>query len=181
MDYKFIDYYTRVQKAFSKEYNFDKLKEGDLAPSFTIKRTTVENELSENYFKRKILLIEFWGLYCVPCLKVNPKIEEIRDKYKNDVQVIAVNNNGQKEYNQLFSYINKNKLQNWLHVFTNNEIQLKSDLIFKGDFSNYEGLTVPRTILIDKSGKVVYKKNGYSNDGLNELEYLIERLVKDKL
>ncbi|MEQ1797003.1 MAG: DUF4369 domain-containing protein, partial [Lacibacter sp.] len=78
LDYKYVDYVTRVRKAFSKEYAFDKLEVGQDAPRFTINKNLETSEFSGNNFKDKLFLIEFWGLYCVPCVKANPKLEEIR-------------------------------------------------------------------------------------------------------
>lgn len=180
LDYKFVDYVARVRKAFSKEYAFDKLKVGQEAPRFTINKNFETSEFSGNNFKDKLFLIEFWGLYCVPCLKANPKLEEIRKKFgKDNLTIIAVNNNNKKEAPLLISYINKNKLGEWVHVFTSNDVQRIDSLIFKGDFTNYEGLAVPRTVLIDKAGKIRYKNYGYSTEEFQKLEELIEKVLQE--
>ncbi|MEQ1796950.1 MAG: hypothetical protein ABL872_03300, partial [Lacibacter sp.] len=90
-----------------------------------------------------------------------------------------VNNNNIKEVPLLISYINKNKLGEWVHVFTSNDVQRIDSLIFKGDFANYEGLAVPRTVLIDKTGKIRYKNYGYSAEELQKLEEIIEKLLQE--
>jgi thiol-disulfide isomerase/thioredoxin len=180
IDYKFIDYVVRIRKALSKEYAFDKLKLGDEAPSFTINKGSVNNQFSNDDFRDKLLLIEFWGIYCIPCLKENLVLEELRIKFgKDKMAIIAVNNNNNKEIPILATYIKKNKLSEWIHVFTNDDIENNDGLVLKGNFDLYEALSVPRTILVDKKGKIRYKYNGYSENEIRKLEDLIKQLLKE--
>jgi hypothetical protein len=60
-----------------------------------------------------------------------------------------------------------------------NEVKSISNLIYKGDFNNYAGLGVPRTVVIDKNGKIAYKNYGYSIEEMQKLKLLIDKLVNE--
>jgi thiol-disulfide isomerase/thioredoxin len=178
--YRFIENYSRIRKALSAEYPFDKLKMNEKAPSFFISNTLTNNSMTVDDFKGEVIIFEFWGLSCFPCLKANPLLEAIRKQHGNDkLKIIAINDNQVREIPALVSYINKNKLSEWIHVFMDNEVKSISNLIYKGDFNNYAGLGVPRTVVIDKNGKIAYKNYGYSIEEMQKLKLLIDKLVNE--
>ncbi len=175
LDYVFLDYYLRYRKATSAEYPFDKLVIGGVAPVFSINKDNDSQTLLN--FKGKAVVLEFWGLDCLPCLRQNPLLEEIRKKYDKDKLVmIGINGSQESERRELISYIQKNKLSEWIHVSMSDEVREKNSLVFKGDFSNYSGLGVPRTVLIDKSGVIIYKNYGYSLEEIKKLKTEIDKL-----
>jgi thiol-disulfide isomerase/thioredoxin len=181
LDYKFLEYSARIRKAFNQEYPFDKLKLNEKAPLFRIYNSLTNDSLVTDQLKGKVVILEFWGVNCFPCLKSNPYLETIRKQYSiNELEVIGINNNEVRDIPNLISYINKNKLSGWIHVFLNEQVKEKNSIIFKGDFSNYVGLEMPRTILIDKSGRVVYKNYGYSPEEMQNLKLLINKAVNER-
>ena len=181
LDYKFLEYSARIRKAFNQEYPFDKLNLNEKAPLFTIYNSLTNDSLVTDQLKGKVVILEFWGVNCFPCLKSNPYLETIRKQYPiNELQIIGINNNEVTDVPNLISYINKNRLSDWIHVFLNDQIKEKNSIIFKGDFSNYVGLEMPRTILIDKSGRVIYKNYGYSPEEMQSLKLLINKAVHER-
>jgi thiol-disulfide isomerase/thioredoxin len=182
LDYSFLAYNSRYRKAIAAEYPFDKVKINEIAPHFLIYNTVTNDSISVDDLKGKVLLLEFWGLYCYPCLKANPTLEDIRKQFgKEKLEIIAINNNEEQEVPALVKYINKNRLLEWIHVSTNANVKQVNSLMLKGDFSNYSGLGVPRTILIDKNGRVVLKNYGYSIEEMDNLRSMINKLVNEKL
>jgi thiol-disulfide isomerase/thioredoxin len=80
----------------------NRLIKGDKVPdvSFTIsnyKSTTVK--ISD--FKGKLLILDFWGVYCVPCVASIPKMEALQKKFGDKIQIILVTKNTIKEVKQL--------------------------------------------------------------------------------
>jgi hypothetical protein len=53
----------------------------------------------------------------------------------------------------------------------------KQGMFRGGDFSNYTGLGVPRTIVIDGKGTIIYKNIGYSEEDIKILMTVIEKAV----
>jgi len=43
-------------------------------------------------FKGKLLILDFWATWCAPCIASFPKMKMLQEKYRNDLQVILVNN-----------------------------------------------------------------------------------------
>lgn len=101
-------------------------------------------------------------------------------KYTNKgLKTIAINSTAIHELPHLQAYINKNHLSNWIHVSINKGYKNSDVLIAKGFFENYEGLGVPRTVVIDKNGKLIYKTFGYTSEEMKILESVIERAVNE--
>lgn len=175
LDNRFLAYNARVRKAMADEYPFDKLRMNEKAPSFKIYNISTNDSLMVDDFKGKVVILEFWGLYCVPCLKGNPYFEELLKKHGgNSLKIVGININKEREVPELVSYIKKNKFSKWIHVSVDAGVKQQDNLILKGDFSNYVGLGVPRTIVIDKYGNVVYKNYGYSEGDRQKLESIID-------
>ena len=181
MDLSFLAYNTRYRNAIAATYPFDNLKINEKAPSFLFYNTFTKDSMKLSDFNQKIIVLEFWGLFCFPCLKFNPHLEELRKKYGNEnLKIIAINDNQKKELPELTTYLNKNKFLDWTHVFTNESVDQPNELINKGEFSNYVGLGVPRTIVIDKKGIVIYKKYGYTEEDLPTFNSLVEKAMSEK-
>src|SRR5450631_3748185 len=50
-------------------------------------------KLTLGQFKGKVLLVDFWATWCIPCLRSFPFYQSLQDKYgKDGLVVIAVNN-----------------------------------------------------------------------------------------
>lgn len=175
--YSFISYYSGYKKAIGEEYPFDRIQVAERAPTFTLYRK-VTDSISLDSFKGTVVLLEFWELSCLPCLQANPLIEEIRKQYSGEeLKVIAVNSASQKDLSKLNTYINKNRLDNWMHVSTNEALKEPSPSMLAGQFVNYHGLGVPRTVLIDKMGNVVYKRFGFAPEDIQGLKTAIAKAI----
>ncbi len=41
--------------------------------------------------KDKLVLVDFWAVWCAPCQFLNPVIEELHNEFKDDLKVVKVN------------------------------------------------------------------------------------------
>ena len=181
LDNNFLAYYARYRKAISAEYPFDKLSLNEKAPAFIIQNDLSNEQSGPENYKGKIVIIEFWGLYCYPCLLANPHLEKIRKKNnEKDIVIIAVNSNFKEDIPKLKTYIIKNKLTEWIHVNIDPLVSQSDNQMLKGDFSNYVGLGVPRTVVIDKEGNIVYKNIGYTTQDIDRLQSIFEKIISGK-
>lgn len=112
------------------------------APAFAL--TSFDGEIvKSDDFKGKVVLLDFWEVWCGPCLISMPKIENIYQKYKKrGFQVYGIVN----DLKQLSSA--KSLVKNRGITFP----MLTGSSKFKKDYKFDAG--VPMYILIDKSGKV---------------------------
>lgn len=174
LGYGFIEYYSRYKKAIGQEYAFNKIVPGQPTPDFSIYTRFSDTTLSLKNFKGSIVLLEFWGLYCLPCLKLNPIIESIRKEHSGKIKIIAISSGSSAEISEIESYISRNKLSNWYHISDDlKKIPVLKYSTWSGNFDGYQALEVPRTIVIDENGKVIYKSSGFSLEQADHLKKAI--------
>ena len=178
LDFGFLDFYSKYKKAIGEEYPFDKIRINETAPVFSVYNES--DTINLNTFKDRVLLLEFWELTCLPCLQANPQLENIRKKNSQKFKIIGITTTSLKEMPKMISYINKNNIPDWIHVSLNVKDLEENDKVFGGQFDNYKSLGVPKSVLIDKSGKVIYKNFGYSSEEIQKLELLINKAVAEE-
>jgi thiol-disulfide isomerase/thioredoxin len=100
------------------------------------------HKLSENL--GKVVLIDVWATWCVPCLQEQPALEKLeKDFAGKDVVFISLSIDTDKAKWQ--KMVEEKKLSG-LHLFSNNQGVIVKD---------YEVTEIPRFILFDKNGKTV--------------------------
>ena len=80
--------------------------EGKPAPAFTLKNLKGEN-VSLSDFKGKVVVLDFWATYCMPCRLALPFVDKVAKQRANDAAVLAIDTNedaptaetGKKEMN----------------------------------------------------------------------------------
>lgn len=110
--------------------------------------------------KGKVILIDFWGSWCVPCRQSHPALKALYAKYKSKgFEIIGISNewgSGESIPVQTAKWKKAVKEDgiNWLHILYNPEIR---DLVKEFDINAY-----PTKFLIDQNGKFIMKFPGNS-------------------
>jgi thiol-disulfide isomerase/thioredoxin len=87
-------------------------------------------------FEGKIIILNFWGTYCGPCIEEFPDLKKIESDYSNKVWVIALSDENKE---RIMKFVQKIKSPTIVGSFTSEKwIELES---FR-----------PLTIIIDKNG-----------------------------
>ncbi len=116
------------------------------APDFDLRDRTGKS-VSLKRLKGKAVLLDFWATWCAPCRATMPEVENLHRKYRSQgLEVIGINIEGKSP--DVLAYLNDNR-----YSFT--------ILFDSGDWNSvvakqYNVSTIPRTILIDKQGNIVY-------------------------
>lgn len=137
------------------------LKPGIKAPEITLEgiynRESGEIPTLES-LRGKVVILDFWAIWCSPCVASFPKYKEIYKKYQDKgVHFIAITDDP------------KTKLENFLNkVDVNFWIGRDDD---KQDFKNYKVKGRPQTYIINTEGTVVYQ-------GYEVTEELIDEVLK---
>jgi len=118
------------------------LRSGQPAPQFTLKDID-GNMVSLESLKGKVLYIDFWATWCIPCVAENQAAKKIKPYYQDkDV---------------MFIYITRdNNEAAWKKDVT--EQQIEGLHLFGGGtavFDQYQADGIPKYVLIDKEGKIV--------------------------
>lgn len=130
-----------------------------------INAATIDRKVFEfKDYKGKYVLLDFWGTWCNPCIKLIPQIKDLNEKFKRQnfaLISVAYDNNIEK----VKQFI-ENKQMNWIQLIqTDNE----NDIIRKLKISQY-----PTMILIDPDGKIISR-----GKEIGEIDKLLtEKLIK---
>ncbi len=91
---------------FSNLYgNSQELMPGDTIPGLTIKNLLYKDDDSIRIsdLRGKLILLDFWATYCIPCVRNMKKLDSLQKQFENDLKVIAVTHEDRKKVMDLFS------------------------------------------------------------------------------
>ena len=116
---------------------------GSVAPDFTLNDINGK-PLALSSLRGKWVVLDFWGSWCVWCIKGMPQMKEYYAKYQDKLEILGVDCNDTVE--KWKAAVAKHELP-WLHVYWDKE---------KGDnpLELYHVDSFPTKIIIDPEGKV---------------------------
>lgn len=103
-----------------------------------------KDELSLSDLEDKYILFDFWATWCLPCVNSIPKIEELKRKYSNELAILPVTYQSEKEIGSFIKNLKDLKGINWTTI--------TSDTLL-GKLFIYS--TLPHYVWIDKKKTVV--------------------------
>ena len=114
------------------------------------------------------VLVSFWALWCGPCLKELPHLQELAADTRGRLRVLAVNVDSPRSVHKVPSFV-KAKGYDMLTVLldTSGDVQRKMQT----------GGTMPFLALYDAGGREVYRHTGYREGDELELREQVERLL----
>jgi peroxiredoxin len=117
------------------------------------------------------VLLDFWALWCVPCLKELPKIQEIRTRYKNrGLTVIAVNGDSPSDQSKVKPFVKQKRFDFVVVIDEDKDI-----------WNGFKLVTMPTTILLDRQGNVICSHTGYKpGDEAELIKHLEALFVENK-
>jgi peroxiredoxin len=119
------------------------------APRWKLPSLTGGNKQLSDY-KGKVLLLNFWATWCAPCKQEIPWFAEFYDKYKADgLEVVGISVD-EKGWKVIKPYV-ENKANGINYTILHDEVDLTV---------MYKLQVMPKTVLIDRDGKVAAIHNG---------------------
>ena len=137
----------------------------DKAPNFSLQGDDSTIELSS--FKGKVVYLDFWASWCVPCRQSFPFMNDMHEKYSEEgLKVIAINLDTEREKAKRFIKI------------------IPADFTIAYDAEGkvpelYKLSVVPSFYLINGDGEIVYKHAGFRSSQSEKLEYKIRQVLSE--
>lgn len=156
-----INSYSQEKKEVPDFEAFDITKVGQQVPDFSF--TTIDGKTYQmSELKGKTVLIVFFATWCAPCMKELPQIEEeIWKKFKSpNFMLIAL---GREHSMEEIVKFNEKK------GFTFPIGPDPKRKIYSQFFSYY----IPRNVLVNKEGKIIFQKQGFREVDATKLIELI--------
>jgi thiol-disulfide isomerase/thioredoxin len=132
----------------AKGQQYSALKVGDKVPDITITNFFNDPQRSEkisSLYNDKLLILDFWGTWCVPCIEAMPKFKILKAKYGDKIQILAV---GYEPKEKLTGFFKRNPaLNSSSYLVTYGDSVLTRKL--------FPHQSIPHVAWINKDGVVV--------------------------
>ena len=140
----------RLIVLFSLVSNF-LLAQTDQIPSIKLKLADGTNTSLEEIHQTGPVLIDFWALWCAPCLKAMRHLDDLQEKYRDQgLTVLGINIDTEHSRSKVRSYIRSKGYGFTVALDPSQE-----------SYRRLNGTAMPYTMLVDSTGKIVYRHSGY--------------------
>jgi thiol-disulfide isomerase/thioredoxin len=141
------------------------------APDFLASLVDLEGKpVSYEMTRNKVLVLDFWATWCVPCMKEMPYVQNAYEKFRNrDDVLFMVINSGSNNTLQDAKGWKGNKTYSF-PVFYNTDRSIGEKFGFN---------VIPATYIIDKTGQIRFKTIGFEGPVIQrKIESAVEMLLE---
>lgn len=133
--------WSKMQMAIQKfEQTY---KSGQLAPAPAINmKSWITEEVPNEELKGKVVLLDFWNVYCTPCVKSFPELQKLHDKYKEQGLVVITCAGGNKKQTR--------------KLLEKHGYSFPAGMVTSKMYSDYAIRANPSYFLIDRNGYLVW-------------------------
>ncbi|MBT4921950.1 MAG: TlpA family protein disulfide reductase [Rickettsiales bacterium] len=118
-------------------------------------------------YKNKVILVNFWATWCLPCVKELPTLNNLKVKYRDQIEIITISIDS-SEFNEVKGFFEKMNLKSLNYYMDHNNLSYVAS----------RSLGVPTTLLIDSNYKIHYRISGFVDWSLPENQILVENLFQ---
>ncbi len=136
---------------------------GKTVPDFTSNKTIDGSDFTFSSLRGKYVLIDFWGVWCGPCVEEMPIVKKYADKYTDKLTILGINSGDTKE--KMVNFLKENNY-NWQQVMSGKGTD---NLVLKFNVAGF-----PTKFIIDPEGKILNRYLGNSEDAFIKLDELLK-------
>jgi thiol-disulfide isomerase/thioredoxin len=140
----------------------DGLEIGQPAPAFQLQDLD-GNAVSLEDFKGKVVMLDFWAIWCAPCRATMPELEKLELEHPNDFVLLAINLGDPAD--RVAAYVQRQKIQSRVLLDTETKTGMA-----------YGARSIPRQYVIDKDGMLRHSQVGAYPGWIDDLWAEIEKL-----
>jgi thiol-disulfide isomerase/thioredoxin len=119
---------------------------------FTLRRVSDNSALALSGEKGKILVVNFWATWCGPCRALEPQFDRVALSFQQNHELVFLAADCDEDETLVAPYVKETKPQMTV-VFADGLDRLLSINSF------------PTIVILDRSGKIVYRAEGYDEEG----------------
>lgn len=137
------------------------------APNFFIRDINGKRIELAKLLKKGFVLLDFWALWCIPCRKELPHLQDIYNRYKQQgLIVLTVNEDDPSTESKVKPFVKGNRYNFLVVIDKDKELWRKFKIV-----------TLPTSILIDQHGNIQKNFVGYRPGDEKQLEEEIKQLL----
>ena len=139
-----------------------RLEEPQPIPDFAL-RTLDGGGMSSDDVKGKIVVVNFWGMWCGWCMEEMPDVQKLHERYRGDpqVRVLTIDNDQ-----------NTDAVRDWMR-----EKKYNFPVLLDEGYASQAGITgFPHTWFLDRDGRRAFEQPGWSKYLVEEFGWRIEAL-----
>jgi peroxiredoxin len=143
-----------------------KSQEGYMAPRFSLRNLKGNIEGLDDHLG-KVIVVNFWATWCVPCVKEMPSFENLYRRYRSQGLTLLAVSLDKGDSTKVQEFADKHKLSFPILLDTKGVAE-----------KLYPSFSIPFTYVIDKQGRVVARVDGAKNWESSETFEAVEHLLK---
>jgi thiol-disulfide isomerase/thioredoxin len=125
---------------------------GGAPPGFQLQNLNGSLVRLSDYLEKKVVFIDFWGTYCGPCLRELAQIQELHEEFKDKgLIVLTVNVDPAANLSRVRAYVKSQ--QYTLPILIDQDAKVLE--------SYNPTRTLPYSVLVDSSGQIARRYDGY--------------------
>ena len=137
-----------------------------VAPDFALPNMDGKDVKLSQLLGHGPVIVDFWATWCKPCIKGFPALQQINDRYKTQgLTVLAVSVDSPKSRERVAPFIKSGKYTFEVLYDTDGKVAKK-----------YGAVVVPRTVVINSKGEIVYTATGYRPTNEEQLDQAVKAL-----
>ena len=136
---------------------------GKIVPDFTSNKTIDGTDFTFSSLRGKYVLIDFWGVWCGPCVEEMPTVKKYAKKYSDKLTVLGINSGDTKE--KMVKFLKENDY-NWQQVLSGKD---SDNLVLKFNVAGF-----PTKFIIDPEGKIIERYLGSGEKAFDKLDELLK-------
>ena len=157
--------YSDYQSVAERIKGIKATADGSPVPSIKTTATLDGKEFDISSLRGKYVLIDFWGVWCGPCVAEMPQVKEFQEKHKDNLVVLGINSGDTKE--KIAAFVTKNGYK-WQQLLSDKANTTDN---FVNRF-NVQGF--PTKFIVDRRGKIVKRFVGGGEEAFEMLEELLK-------